>query len=251
LTSSISSWPTSPIQTSPSAGSNEKLDAPVRAAGIHVGRQQLAEPVLGVLGALLGIERAAAVAEADVQPPVGAEGELAAVVVLLGLGDVQQLAHRLGVDRAAAHAELGHARVAALVAPVQVQPAAGREVGVERDPEQALLGAGGDALAEVEQDGPPPAGKAYHATGLLEDPQRARVAGRRADERGTVEAGGDALDRERARAAALGGGRDRIDLVARIAARPHGDGRGGEQQSEPGGGGDQAEAHRPRHLRRP
>ena len=42
------------------------------------------------------VERAAAVAEAEVEPPVGAERELAAVVVLLGLVDVQQLAQRLG-----------------------------------------------------------------------------------------------------------------------------------------------------------
>jgi hypothetical protein len=170
-------------------------------------------------------------------------------VVLLGLLDMEQLAHRLGVDRAAAHPELGDPRVPALVAPVQVEPRVGREVGVERDPEQSLLGAGRDAVREVEQRRAATAVQAHDAAGLLEDPERARVAGGGAHERRPVQAGGDPLDRERAGRAALGGGRERLDAVARVAAGAHGDGRGGEQQRESGGGGDQAQAHSARHLR--
>ena len=61
-------------------------------------------------------------------------------MVLLGLVDAQQLADELAV------AELADARVAALVAPVQEQATVGREVGVERDAEQALLGADEDSV---------------------------------------------------------------------------------------------------------
>ncbi len=91
-----------------------------------------------------GVERAAAVAEPEIQPPIGPERQLATVVVLLGLVDVQQFADVLAV------AELGDARVSTLVAPVQEQAAVGGEVGMERDPEQALLGADQHAVTDVE-----------------------------------------------------------------------------------------------------
>ena len=68
----------------------------------HVGGEDLAEPLARVLRGAARVEGAAAVAEAEVEAPVGAEQQLAAVVVLLGLVDVEQLAQRLGVDRAVA-----------------------------------------------------------------------------------------------------------------------------------------------------
>ena len=101
LISSTSSWPTSPIQTSPSAGSNEKrhgLRRPVSTtrqsgvARVDIDGQQLAESLPRVLRALIGVEGAAAVPKTEVQATVRAEGELPAVVVLLGLIDEQQLA---------------------------------------------------------------------------------------------------------------------------------------------------------------
>ncbi len=114
---------------------------------VDVRGQQLAELVGAVLGAALGVEGAAAVAHADVEPAVRPEGEVAAVVVGLRLGDVQQLAGLPAV------AELGDARVAALVGPVEVEPPVGREVGVEGEPEQALLGADRDLAGEVDHRG--------------------------------------------------------------------------------------------------
>ena len=65
-------------------------------------------------------------------------------MVLLGLVDVQQFAGVLAV------AELGDVRVSTLVAPVQEQAAVDGEVGMERDPEQALLGADQHAVTDVE-----------------------------------------------------------------------------------------------------
>jgi hypothetical protein len=88
-------------------------------AVVDVGGEDLAERVVEVLRAAAGVERAAAVAEAEVQAPIGAERELAPVVVLLRLVDEQQLPPRLGL----ALAELGDAGVAAAVGPVQEQAA--------------------------------------------------------------------------------------------------------------------------------
>ena len=183
-------------------------DVPVPPAAVDPRGDDLAEQLVGVLGAALGVERPAAVTEARVQPAVGAERELAAVVVLLGLVDEQQLAQLARGDRAVlAGAELGDPRVAALVAPVQVEPAVRREVGVEGDAEQALFGPERHAVGEVEQRPPLAARDPDDAAGLLEHPQRAGVARRGADIRGPVQARGDALDGEVARRARLGGGR--------------------------------------------
>ena len=66
---------------------------------VDVGGEELAEPRVEVLRVAVRVERAAAVAQAEIQPAVGAEGELAAVVVLLGLVDEQELAARAGSRR--------------------------------------------------------------------------------------------------------------------------------------------------------
>ena len=185
--SSTSSWPTSPIHSSPSAASKAKrqgLRRPVsttsqRGFGSRTSAARILPSLFaGVLGRAVGVEGAAAVAEPEVEAPVGAEQELAAVVVLLGLVDVEQLAQRLGVQRAVvAGLELRHARVALRVRPVQVDAAVRREVGVEGDPEQALLGAEQEPVAEVERDRAALAVEADDAAGLLRHPQRV-VAGR-------------------------------------------------------------------------
>ena len=163
--------------------------------------------------AALGIERAAAVAEAEVEAPVGPERELAAVVVRLGLVDEQQLA---GL---AAAPELGHAGVAALVAPAQVEAAVGGEVGVEGDPEQALFGAGRDPAGEVDHRRTAALVQADDAAGLLEHPERLWVAGSDADPGRPVQPGRDPLDVERVRVAALGGGARVVDAGQRVAQR--------------------------------
>ena len=201
----------------PRVAQADQLDPPVDL--VDVGGEQLAELVAGILGAALGVEGAAAVAHADVQAPVGAEGQVAAVVVGLGLGHVQQLAG------AAAVAELCHARISPPVGPVQVEPPVGVEVGMEGEAEQALLGADRDLAGEIDHRAAPPALHANDTAGLLEHPQCARVARGDPDPGRPVEPGGDALDVERVRAAALGGGLRPIDAGQRIAQRADRHGR--------------------------
>ena len=59
---------------------------------VHVEAQELGQPAVQVLAVVVGVEGAAAVAQPEVQQPVRAEGELAAVVVGERLLDGQQLA---------------------------------------------------------------------------------------------------------------------------------------------------------------
>jgi hypothetical protein len=157
-------------------------------------------------------------------------------MVLLRLGDVQQLAGLPAV------AELGHTRIAARVGPVEEQPPVGREVGVKGEPEQPPLGADRDLAREVDDRAAPPAAPADDAAGLLEHPQRARVAGGHADPGRSVEAGRDALDVERMGAPALGRRLRPVDAGQRIAqaADRH---RGRRERRDDGDGHDQAGAH--------
>ena len=152
LTSSTSSWPTSPIHSSPSAGSKEKrhgLRRPMRTVRQRGGpstgvAMTLPSRESRVLGRRARVERAAAVAEPEVEAAVRPEGELAAVVVLLGLVDGAAAA-RTGRARSvpSPRARNSATRVSPrAVAPVQVEAAVRGEVGVEGDAEQALLGAG-------------------------------------------------------------------------------------------------------------
>ena len=107
------------------------------------------EPAGEILGAVLGIAAVAAVAHAHVEEPVGPEGELAAVVVRVGLGDVEELAGLDGLS--AARAVLLHARVALGVGEVDVEEPVRLVVGMERHREQALLAAVGDVPDQVEE----------------------------------------------------------------------------------------------------
>ena len=116
---------------------------------VDVEAQELAEPRPHVLRAALRVERAAAVAEAEVEQAVRAERELAAVVVLVGLVDGQQLAHSLGA--ALGRPVFGDARVAVQVRVVDVEPRVVREPGVKREREQPLLAAGGHLGRDVQQ----------------------------------------------------------------------------------------------------
>jgi hypothetical protein len=79
---------------------------------------------------------------------------------------------------------------------------------VERHREQALLAAALDDAAQVEERACDPAVlDDADGAGLLDDIQRRRIAGRRRDVDGRVEAADDRLERERVRATArIGGG---------------------------------------------
>ena len=237
LTSSQAFCPTSAIQRSPFARSNEKRqglrrpsaqisrrpprlpdervvlrDAVGLAAGarVHVDAAELAEQVGRVLPvAVLAVlvAAAAAVPVAEVEHPVGPELQLAAVVVALGVGDLEQLAMpRPDARGALARAQLPDLLVAGLVREVHVELAVARELGVEGDREQALLAAGGDEAAQIgvrPRRDLPVADRADRA--LLLDHEEALVPGRRGDVDRRAQAFGDLGERERR----AGGGRRR------------------------------------------
>ena len=115
--------------------------APVGTRRLDVDREQLAELRARVLGVLARVERAAAVAEAEVEARVRAENELAAIVVLLGLVDAQQLADELAVRNSPTRVSPRLSLQCSEQAPV------GGEIGVERDAEEALLGADEDPVS--------------------------------------------------------------------------------------------------------
>jgi hypothetical protein len=120
---------------------------------------------------------------------------------------------------------------------VQEEAPVGGEVGMERDAEQALLGAGEHLARDVEHRGALRAGDPHYAPGLLEHPQRAGVTGRGADPDGTVEPGRDPLDVEVVRAALLGRRLRAFEVVELVAAAGEDGGRqpGGEEGAEHGG----------------
>src|SRR6266545_2092996 len=109
------------------------------AGGPRVDAEDLAEQRAQRLPVALGVAAAAAVPQADVQHPVGTEGELAAVVVgEQVMVDLEDRPLRGGLGPAAAHGELGHVDVAATVGEVDVEVAA---VGGEGQAQQPLLAA--------------------------------------------------------------------------------------------------------------
>ena len=150
-TSSIESWPTSPIQRSPFARSNEKRHgfrtptatitgfAPGRAGSR---RRILPSSELGFWARVLGVAARAAVAHPDVEEPVLAVGDHAAVVVRVRLVDEEQLRRARRQRLRAVRAVANDARVAVAVGVVDDELPARRVVGREREPEQALLAAG-------------------------------------------------------------------------------------------------------------
>ena len=146
----------------------------------------------------------AAVAGADVEVPVGTEQQQPAVVVALVVGHPQHDPGRAGVGAVGARAPvLDHALVARVVGEVDVEAAGVGVVGREGDRQQALLAAGGDLAADVEERALAPAADDHDAPGLLDHEHAPAVGGRR----GHVDRGLEAPDRLQARAAAGGGGR--------------------------------------------
>ena len=126
-------------------------DLPARLGGGDVRPQELAERGAKVLGALLGVAGGAAVAHADVQQPVGAELQLAAVVVVVRLVDEEQLLGAREDGLAARGAKLDDPGVAVPVGVVHVEETRLRVVRVKRHREEPLLAAALDAVADVEE----------------------------------------------------------------------------------------------------
>jgi hypothetical protein len=116
----------------------------------RVDAEDLAEQGVQRLPVAEGVAAAPAVAEGDVEPAVGAEGELAAVVVGERVLEVEQRPLRARVGLPAAHGQLRDLVVAVPVGVGQVQVAA---VGREGQAEQALLAAGGDLPGDVDHRG--------------------------------------------------------------------------------------------------
>ena len=125
-------------------------DLPIRAGPIDVDSQHLAESALQILRVILRIAARAAVAHPHVEASVGAERELPAVVVGVGLFDAKQLSPpkwRLPC----ASPILDHACVPAHVGVVDVEEAVRGEVRVERDGEEPLLATRLDESPDVEE----------------------------------------------------------------------------------------------------
>ena len=112
---------------------------------LHVEPQHLRQERVGILAVPVRIVRPAAVAQPDVQLAVGAEDEVAAVVVVERLLDVEQLAL---VIRAIV---LDDARVAFAIGVVDVEAPVLGELGMKREAEQPLLRRARHAVVHVEK----------------------------------------------------------------------------------------------------
>ena len=158
--------------------------------------QDLAEPRIGVLRVARRVARAAAVAGRDVEQPVGAEGEPAAIVVGVGRVRDRQQRRRSG-DRKGRGVEriLDDADRAGAVGRIDDEPAARREIGPRRDAEQAALAVGGHAGDGRDQR--PRAGRwgeAIDRAAALDQEHRRVVAGDRCEHHRLAEPGRDAAD---------------------------------------------------------
>ena len=172
-------------------------------ARMRVDAEDLAQQLFGVLAVFEGIAAAAAVAERDVEVAVGAELELAAVVVgFLGVADAEDRfadrraaagirAKGVEVDVAFGPAGLGRAGVG------RVDAAAAFEVGGWRDREHAPLDfAAADQFGQVEELARVGGGAFDDLAFALDDQQPFRVGRARGDVDGLVEFA-DRLQRRR------------------------------------------------------
>ncbi len=145
-----------------------------------------------ILRAVLGIAARASVAHADVELAVGAERELAAVVVRVRLVDPEELADLLRRGRPSA--VLDHARVAVRVRVVDVEQPVGCVVRVEGDRQQALLATALDEGGDVEERASEhaPVLDDTDPSCLLDDVEPPLLSGRRGDVHRRLEARSDA-----------------------------------------------------------
>ena len=120
---------------------------------VHIDAQHLSEQRVEVLAVSMRIAAAAAVAHADVEKTVGAEGDPSAVVVRERLIDAEQRRGRVGKGhvRIVGHAVLDDLRVAVDVGVVDEEAAVLRVAGMEGEAEQALLVAAAHEIADVEK----------------------------------------------------------------------------------------------------
>ena len=148
-----------------------------------------------VLRAVARIAAAATVAHADVQEPVRAERDHAAVVVLERLGDPHQTASACGVGDVtiARDAELRDHRGAGAVGVVDEEPPVRRIPRVEREAEESLLSAIRHQGRDVEERPDVDRAVGTHDPDLaaLFDHEQPIVSGGRGDQQGMVEPGCD------------------------------------------------------------
>jgi hypothetical protein len=158
---------------------------------VRVDSQDLAQQAASVLGRVVRVLGAAAVADADVEQPVRAEGELSAVVVRLAwVPDQQHGAQRLSPrsQAPAPGADFGDHVVSVVVRVVEVGEPVAAKVRVEGDREQALLSGVQHPASDVEE-GPLQLSLAHHAhpARLLDHVERTDT-GRRRHVHGRLEA---------------------------------------------------------------
>jgi hypothetical protein len=135
----------------PGIAQAEPDDLPRRAAAERVDPQQLAQPLVHVLGAIARIAAGASVTHTNVEPPAGIELKLAAVVIRVGLADEQQLARSRLDPTSVARAELHDARIPTLVGVVHVETVVARVLGMEGHRQQTLLATADHAVTDVEE----------------------------------------------------------------------------------------------------
>ena len=162
----------------------------------------LAEQGAVVLGAVLRIAPAAAVAHAHVEATVRPEGELSTVVVGIRLRDGEDDGGRgrVGeVGRGGGDMVAHHAGVPGRVGVVDVEETVGRVARTEREAQQSALPSARDACGEIEErcverDSVP---DDDDRAALLHDEEPSGVAGRSRDVEGSHVAAGQALQPHR------------------------------------------------------
>ena len=124
-------------------GSGSRLATGHRAGAVHVDAEDLPQQHPEVLRPELRVAAGAAVAQAHVEKPVGAELELTSVVVGVGVGDLQQNRGARGVGHVRVRRDLvaRHRVVPVDRRVVDVEVTVVRVVGMEREAEQPLLAA--------------------------------------------------------------------------------------------------------------
>lgn len=108
------------------------------------------------MGVVLGVSCKAAIPCADVEVPVRAKSQMAAVVIAIGLGDGQEYLFSAGVGPVGVggYAETDDDRVAAVVGVVDKEVTVVEIFRVESQPQQTLLaGIVVDPLADIKEWG--------------------------------------------------------------------------------------------------
>src|SRR4051794_8831925 len=140
--------------------------------------EQLPELRPRVLRAVAGIAAGAAVAVADVQLPVGAELELASVVIRERLLDVEDRLRGARQQRPAVRPVADDARVAESIRVRQVDEVVPAIAGVEGQRQQPALAPARDLRGDVREDAHLGAGHRRDLAALPDDVDRAGLAGR-------------------------------------------------------------------------